>query len=94
MSLARAVYQQADVVLLDDPISALDADVRKKVFKHVFQGVLKDKTRILVTHAIDFLHLADRIIVMHNGEVAQDGTYDQVKDTKLMKELLIIHKQN
>ena len=36
ISLARAVYQEADIVLLDDPISALDANVRKKVFKHVF----------------------------------------------------------
>jgi ABC-type nitrate/sulfonate/bicarbonate transport system ATPase subunit len=50
---------------MDDPISALDANVRKFIFKEVFQGLLKEKTRILVTHAVDFLHLSDRIIVMN-----------------------------
>ena len=49
---------------MDDPISALDADVRKKVFSEVFVGLMKDKTRILVTHAVDFIHLADHIIIM------------------------------
>ena len=55
---------------MDDPISALDANVRKKIFKRVFQNLLGDKTRILATHAIDFLHLADRIIVLKEGKVA------------------------
>ena len=67
MSLARAVYSDADIVMMDDPISALDANVRKKIFKYVFQGMLRYKTRILVTHAIDFLHLADRLIVIKEG---------------------------
>jgi ABC-type bacteriocin/lantibiotic exporter with double-glycine peptidase domain len=52
---------------MDDPISALDANVKKKIFTNVFQGVLKDKTRILVTHAVDFLHTADRIILLKDG---------------------------
>lgn len=59
LSLARAVYHKSDIMLMDDPISALDADVRKKVFQRVFQGILCNKTRILVTHSVDFLHLAD-----------------------------------
>jgi len=49
---------------MDDPISALDADVRKQIINKVFLGVLKDKTRILVTHAIDFLAQADHIVMM------------------------------
>ena len=49
---------------MDDPISALDANVKKKIFKNVFIGKLRDKTRVLVTHAVDFLHLVDRIIVI------------------------------
>jgi len=52
---------------MDDPVSALDADVRKKVFEQVFQGLLKGKTRILVTHSIDFLHLADKIVILKKG---------------------------
>ena len=60
---------------MDDPISALDANVRKLIFKEVFQGLLRDKTRILVTHAVDFLHLSDRIIVMSGGSVQAFGTF-------------------
>ena len=55
--------------MMDDPISALDANVRKKIFKQVFQGLLREKTRILVTHAIDFLHLTDRIFVLKDGRI-------------------------
>ena len=54
---------------MDDPISALDANVRKRIFAEVFQGLLKEKTRVLVTHAIDFLHLADRILVIKDGQI-------------------------
>jgi ABC-type bacteriocin/lantibiotic exporter with double-glycine peptidase domain len=49
---------------MDDPISALDANVKKQVFKKVFKGICKDKTRVLVTHAVDFLHLCDAIAIM------------------------------
>ena len=52
---------------MDDPISALDTDVRKKIFEEVFMGLMKDKTRILVTHAVDFIHLADHVIIMKDG---------------------------
>lgn len=52
---------------MDDPISALDANVKKKIYKEVFMGKLRDKTRILVTHAIDFLEHVDRIIIMEKG---------------------------
>jgi ABC-type bacteriocin/lantibiotic exporter with double-glycine peptidase domain len=52
---------------MDDPISALDANVKKKIFKNVFMGALKDKTRILVTHAVDFIHLVDEVILIKNG---------------------------
>ena len=56
-------------MLMDDPISALDANVKKKVFKRVFNGAMKHKTRILVTHAIDFLDQVDRIVIMEKGRV-------------------------
>ena len=69
VGLARAIYANKDLILLDDPISALDANVKKSIFKNVIMGELKTKTRVLVTHAIDFLHLADRIIVIKDGKV-------------------------
>jgi len=69
VSLARAVYADRDLLLLDDPISALDANVKKKIFENVLLNHLKSKTIILVTHAIDFLHLVDRIVVLKEGEI-------------------------
>ena len=79
VSLARAVYQDRDIYLMDDPISALDANVRKKVFTNVILGYLKDKTRILVTHAIDFIHLCDSIIIMEKGCIVEHGTYKELQ---------------
>ncbi len=67
--MARAVYSDKDLILLDDPISALDGNVKRQIFEKIIMGLLKDKTRVLVTHAMDFLHLCDKIIVMKEGEI-------------------------
>ena len=75
LGLARAVYQDKDIYLLDDPISALDAHVRLNIMKNVVNGLLKDKTRLLVTHSIDFIHMADRIVMMDQGKITAQGTY-------------------
>jgi len=85
ISLARAVYANNDIILMDDPISALDSKVRKKIFKRVFSTMLKGKTRILATHAIDFLHLADRIILLKDGKVEVQGTYEKVSQNPTVK---------
>jgi len=52
---------------MDDPISALDANVKKKIFTNVFKGLLRNKTRVLVTHAVDFLQHVDRIILLNQA---------------------------
>jgi ABC-type bacteriocin/lantibiotic exporter with double-glycine peptidase domain len=67
LGLARAVYADRDLILMDDPISALDANVKKKIFQNVFQGALGDKTRVLVTHAVDFIHLVDLVVMLKDG---------------------------
>ena len=69
LALARAVYKRPDVIIMDDPISALDPSMRKKIFSKIFLGLMKEKTRILVTHAVDFVHLADHIVIMKDGKV-------------------------
>jgi len=94
VSLARAVYQEADIILMDDPISALDANVKKKIFKEVFQGLLKRKTRILVTHAVDFLHLADRIVIMAGGRITAQGTMKDLEDDPHLKQVMETHRKN
>jgi ABC-type proline/glycine betaine transport system ATPase subunit len=79
---------------MDDPISALDANVRKKIFKHVFQGMISDKTRVLVTHAIDFLHLTDKIVVMKKGKIQAFGTFSELQNDPHLQEVLAINKRN
>lgn len=91
ISVARAVYQEKDIYLMDDPISALDASVRKKLFLNVIMGHLKHKTVVLVTHAIDFVHLADKIYLMDEGRIAAQGTYDDLRDNQKLQHLLSIN---
>uniref|UniRef100_A0A8C4HWB7 ABC-type glutathione-S-conjugate transporter n=1 Tax=Dicentrarchus labrax TaxID=13489 RepID=A0A8C4HWB7_DICLA len=80
VSLARAVYRKADVYLLDDPLSAVDAHVGQHIFDKVIgpKGVLRDKTRILVTHGMSFLPQADHILVLVDGEITESGSYQEL----------------
>uniref|UniRef100_A0A4W6FXN5 Multidrug resistance-associated protein 4 n=1 Tax=Lates calcarifer TaxID=8187 RepID=A0A4W6FXN5_LATCA len=64
VSLARAVYQDADIYLLDDPLSAVDAEVGRHLFEECICGLLRKKPRILVTHQLQYLKAADQIIVL------------------------------
>ncbi|XP_042171983.1 multidrug resistance-associated protein 1-like [Oncorhynchus tshawytscha] len=77
VSLARAVYRKADVYLLDDPLSAVDTHVGQHIFERVFgaEGLLKDQTRVLVTHGLSFLPQADLILVLVEGEITEMGSY-------------------
>lgn len=60
---------------MDDPISALDGNVKQAIFKNVIMKQFEGKTRILVTHAVDFLHLSERILIMKDGNIVADGSY-------------------
>ncbi|KAM3584831.1 uncharacterized protein V6R79_000382 [Siganus canaliculatus] len=79
VSLARAVYQDADVYLLDDPLSAVDAEVGKHLFEQCICGLLKNKCRILVTHQLQHLRAADQILVLKEGHVMAQGTYSELQ---------------
>uniref|UniRef100_A0A8C7CIS8 ABC-type glutathione-S-conjugate transporter n=1 Tax=Oncorhynchus kisutch TaxID=8019 RepID=A0A8C7CIS8_ONCKI len=80
VSLARAVYRKADVYLLDDPLSAVDAHVGQHIFDKVIgpKGVLRNKTRVLVTHGMSFLPQADLILVLVDGEITESGSYQEL----------------
>lgn len=84
VSLARAAYENADVYLFDDPLSAVDAHVDQHLWKHLIgpEGLLKDRTRILVTHAIHHLNQADQIVVMKDGEINEIGQYNTLMGAK------------
>ncbi|KAG0206460.1 hypothetical protein BGX28_002093 [Mortierella sp. GBA30] len=77
VSLARAAYQDADIYLMDDPLSAVDAHVDQHLWLHLIgpQGLLKQKTRILVTHGIHHLKEVDTIVLMKGGRIAELGKY-------------------
>jgi len=69
INLARAVYRQADLYLLDDPLSAVDTHVAKHLYKKCITKYLYGKTRILVTHQLYFLKRVDHIIVLDRVSV-------------------------
>ncbi|XP_048247829.1 multidrug resistance-associated protein 1-like isoform X2 [Haliotis rufescens] len=80
VSLARAVYSDADIYLLDDPLSAVDSHVGKHIFQEVVgsKGILKSKTRVLVTHGVHWLPMVDQIVVMVDGEISELGSYEEL----------------
>ena len=84
LSVARAVYSNRALYLLDDPLSAVDAHVGKHMFDKVFgpQGLLRHKTRVLVTHGVSYLPQVDNIIVMKEGRITESGSYRELLDRK------------
>ncbi|GBN56929.1 Multidrug resistance-associated protein 1 [Araneus ventricosus] len=84
VSLARAVYQDADIYLLDDPLSAVDSHVGAHIFKHVVgpDGALRNKTRILATHDISVLQDVDKIYVLSEGKILESGSYLELMNQK------------
>ncbi|KAJ3010103.1 hypothetical protein HKX48_007579 [Thoreauomyces humboldtii] len=78
VNLARCCYFDSDIVLLDDPLSAVDSHVGRYLFEHCIQGALKNKTRILVTHQLHVLPQVDFVICMKNGEIVESGRYQDL----------------
>ncbi|XP_076227568.1 putative multidrug resistance-associated protein lethal(2)03659 isoform X2 [Nomia melanderi] len=83
INLARAVYADADIYLLDDPLSAVDPHVGSRIVQDCISGYLSNKTRILITHQIQYLKSADQIIVMSNGRIAAKGSFEELQNTNL-----------
>ncbi|XP_030451407.2 ABC transporter C family member 14-like [Syzygium oleosum] len=93
IQLARAVYQDCDTYLLDDVFSAVDAHTGTEIFKECVRGALKDKTILLVTHQVDFLHNVDLILVMRDGMIVQSGKYHELLDSGMdFKALVAAHE--
>ncbi|WCJ33054.1 ABC transporter C family member 3 [Euphorbia peplus] len=78
IQIARALYQDADIYLFDDPFSAVDAHTGSHLFKEVLLGLLSSKTVIYVTHQVEFLPAADLILVMKDGRITQAGKYNDI----------------
>ncbi|KAI9764254.1 MAG: hypothetical protein M1839_005970 [Geoglossum umbratile] len=78
LNIARAIYFGADIVLLDDPLSAVDAHVGRHIFDYAICGLLKDKCRILATNQLHVLSRCDRIIWLEEGEVVAIDTFENL----------------
>ncbi|PKI48620.1 hypothetical protein CRG98_030985 [Punica granatum] len=83
IQLARALYQDADIYLLDDPFSAVDAHTATSLFNEYVMGALSGKTVLLVTHQVDFLPAFNSILLMSSGEIVSTGSYDNLMDLSL-----------
>ncbi|XP_075994564.1 ATP-binding cassette sub-family C member 10 isoform X2 [Genypterus blacodes] len=78
LALARAVYMDKDIYLLDDPLAAVDADVAQHLMQKCIMELLRGKTRILVTHCIQFVDGADLVVLMDNGTIIKAGTPEEI----------------
>jgi len=78
VQLARALYQNADIYLLDDPFSAVDAHTATSLFNEYVMGALSDKTVLLVTHQVDFLPVFDSVLLMSDGKIIRSAPYQDL----------------
>ncbi|KAK4241442.1 P-loop containing nucleoside triphosphate hydrolase protein [Achaetomium macrosporum] len=89
LNIARAIYFDADIVLMDDPLSAVDAHVGRHIFDNAILGLLKDKCRILATHQLWVLSRCDRIIWMEGGKIQAIDTFDNLmKNSEEFQQLM------
>ncbi|NWX82088.1 MRP9 protein, partial [Nothoprocta pentlandii] len=75
ISLARAVYANRDIYLLDDPLSAVDVHVGKHIFEQCIREALKEKTVLLVTHQLQYFEFCDEVILLEDGKICESGTH-------------------
>ncbi|CAF5066806.1 unnamed protein product, partial [Rotaria sp. Silwood1] len=80
VSLARALYTEADIYLFDDPLASVDPTIARKIFQQCIsnQGILNDKTRLLVTHQIQFLSEFDHCILLDHGKIEKQGLFNEL----------------
>ncbi|XP_078357372.1 ATP-binding cassette sub-family C member 4-like [Oculina patagonica] len=88
VSLARAVYADADVYLLDDPLSAVDLKIAAHIFNHCIRQLLQDKIRVMVTYAESHMKAADQVVVLHKGSVLGKGSFSKLKEGSVLSTVL------
>jgi ATP-binding cassette subfamily C (CFTR/MRP) protein 4 len=94
LSLARAVYANHDVYLLDDPLSAVDVHVGKHIFDQCIRGLLRNKIVVLVTHQTQFLPLVDRVLVLNpNGTISGLGSFAELVGLGVLQDMVVEPEQ-
>ena len=92
--LARALYSDADIFLLDDPLSAVDVHVGNHLFKECIRGLLSEKICVLVTHQHQFLSSMDTIFVIEQGSITCQGTYNELQDKDILSKFVAVGKES
>uniref|UniRef100_A0A8C7XM79 ATP-binding cassette sub-family C member 5 n=1 Tax=Oryzias sinensis TaxID=183150 RepID=A0A8C7XM79_9TELE len=80
VSLARALYSERPILLLDDPLSAVDACVGSHIFNKAIRGAAKGRTVLFVTHQLQYLPECDDVVLMKDGRIAGHSTHAQLMD--------------
>lgn len=83
INLARCIYKEADIYLLDDPLSAVDAHVGRQLFDDLIMKYLRDKIRVLITHQLQYLKSADEIVILQEGEILGQGPFEALQKSGL-----------
>ena len=78
VAIARAVYADCDTIILDDPLAAVDSHVAAALFYKLFVEKLKDKAVLLITNQVQYLRDTAKVVVMDNGKIAEQGTYEEL----------------
>lgn len=91
ISLARAVYANCDIYLLDNPLASLDSNVGDNIFKQCIQEMLSDKLRLMVSHKDQYMKSADQVVVMENGFLLARGTFEDLNNNGAFKGILETH---
>ena len=94
LNVARALYQENDIILMDDPLSALDLHVGEYIMQETVLKELKGKTIVMVTHALNYLKYFDYIYFMEDGKVSIEGDYKTISENEQVQELIKKYKSS
>ena len=89
ISLARAIYREADIYLLDDPLSAVDGYVARHLVNYCLKGFLAGKTILLVTHQVQLTRFCDIVYLMNDGKLVSQGTFQDISKAENVAQLLV-----
>jgi len=92
LCLARCIYQRPDIYLLDDPLSALDMHVADRIMENTFGKHLSTSTRVMVTNAIQHLKYADDIVLIDEGRILFQGTFEEIQSHPIYVEIKQVSK--
>lgn len=87
ISFARSLYSESDILLLDDLLSAVDVHVGKFLMTESLLQFQRSKTRVLITHALYYLKYVDKVLIMENGKIVEQGSYEVIRNSNRFKDI-------